>query len=469
MPIFVSYSREDVTTVKILAEGFEAADRTVWYDHNLKGGDIWWSTILRQIRACDVFLFAKSDHSLASQACLAELDYAKALQREILPVQVGQVTAERSNLLADIQYVEFRPDHVISGFVVLDEVDRASERAGPLPHPLPDEPAIPFAYLGEIRDKIKNGNLGNTAQLEIIEQLRHSLGEENDPSARRDIVAILKQVLDSSWRSVAAGKMIGYVLLAHEMFEEKSSGAKHSSPTEQKLAQTVPGWSEETARTTFLERINEMVGDMQAGQARHEARNAPPTKPAARPRVFEGVGISGLGDAPVPQRVAPAWARQAAPDQNAARFTPPSPPSPRPPGAAGTASRPAPPTARAMAQPPAAPDPLRTGSATQPKPPPLIAARVLALATLVISTAFALVVALLRGGVAAVFLLSAAAGLMALLMSRAAAKRVADGQPAEARRPATLSIVWGLVGVAIAVTALMMFLALPLLPPPPPR
>ena len=204
MPIFMSYSRNDEATVKVLARGFEKVHREVWYDQDLEGGEIWWDAVLRQIRAADVFLFVLSDRSLESKACLAELDYARACKREILPVQVGPLTSERSNLLAGLQNIVFRPDDITTAFAVLNEADRAARRAATLPDPLPPEPAIPFAYLGEIRRLIEDGNLGNTAQLEVVDKLHHSLGEETDASARTDIVALLKKMLRSPWRTVAA-------------------------------------------------------------------------------------------------------------------------------------------------------------------------------------------------------------------------------------------------------------------------
>ena len=159
MPIFMSYSRSDEEAVRTLAHAFETAHRTVWYDHDLQGGEMWWETILRNIRETSVFLFAMSDHSLESTACLAELAYAGALQRPILPVQVGHVSAERSHLLAGRQAVTFRADDAVTGFAVLDAADSAAKKVGPRPDPMPTEPPIPFAYLGEIRRRIEGVDL----------------------------------------------------------------------------------------------------------------------------------------------------------------------------------------------------------------------------------------------------------------------------------------------------------------------
>src|SRR5919206_197385 len=88
MPFFISYSRRDEDVVKALTRGLEAAGVDVWRDHELHGGDSWWSVILERIRECSVFVFALSDTSLhRSKPCRAELEYAMLLRRPIVPVQ----------------------------------------------------------------------------------------------------------------------------------------------------------------------------------------------------------------------------------------------------------------------------------------------------------------------------------------------------------------------------------------------
>ena len=87
MTIFLSYSRKDEAVVKLLAQGFEAAHKEIWYDHDLTGGDSWWDTILKKIRSATVFIFVLSEDSLHSKPCLAELKYAEDLDRSVVPVR----------------------------------------------------------------------------------------------------------------------------------------------------------------------------------------------------------------------------------------------------------------------------------------------------------------------------------------------------------------------------------------------
>jgi hypothetical protein len=475
MPIFMSYSRNDEATVKVLARGFEKVHREVWYDHDLEGGEIWWDAILRQIRAADVFLFVLSDRSLESTACLAELDYARACKREILPVQVGPLTSERSNLLAGLQNIVFRPDDITTAFAVLHEADRAAKRAGPLPAPLPTEPAIPFAYLGEIRRLIEDGNLGNSAQLEVVDKLHRSLGEETDASARTDIVALLKKMLRSPWRTVAAEKAIRYVMLAHEVFEDVIAGRPPREPPIPEDLRDPPGsWSEDEARTEFLTRISELVGEMQEGHARQEARQtgepvADRPRSPQHPTLFLGIG-RGTKDGGDPG--APTAERVHQPDLEAppVRFAGVGRPATTedPLEASDATGTPDPEESRSSARETTKTAPETAVEDTPTEPPVAFPAvvtysRALAIAALVVAVAFAvLVVSVGRDATVAIFALPLGAGLVAAVFSAAAAKRTAKGDAAGARRSSILGIVWGIVSVAIAVVTLAVILNSPM-------
>src|SRR3954452_5100710 len=103
MAIFLSYSRKDESAVKALARTVESAGWEVWYDQDLGGGHTRWDSVLDKIRAASVFVFAISDASLQSKPCRLELDYALALDRRILPVQVGEIATFGKNPLAGFQ------------------------------------------------------------------------------------------------------------------------------------------------------------------------------------------------------------------------------------------------------------------------------------------------------------------------------------------------------------------------------
>jgi serine/threonine kinase PknH len=217
MSLFISYNRLDEDVVKALARGLEAAGVDVWRDHELHGGDSWWSVILERIRACSAFVFALSDASVhRSKPCRAELEYAMALSKPIVPVQVGTVSAMRAMPLANLQVVPYRADDATCGFAVLAAVHRAADRVTPLPHRLPPPPPIPFGYLLALARKIDIGNLPAAEQMRIIDDLRRALEDEHEESVRADIVRMLEEMRRKPWTVVAADREIEKVLSSHE-------------------------------------------------------------------------------------------------------------------------------------------------------------------------------------------------------------------------------------------------------------
>ena len=474
--IFMSYSSKDEVVVKTLARGFEAAHREVWFDHHLRGGEIWWETILSHIRGSSVFLFALSDHSLNSTACRAELEYAIALRRPILPVLVGLVSAMH-HPLHDRQHVPFQPDDGTAGFVVLDAADRMSEQDSPLPQPLPPEPPTPFAYLGRIRRQIEDGPLDPAAQLEVIEQLRCSLGEETDRSVRGQIVAMLRMLVDQEWGDPQTKDKGDALIAAYEVMERTISGA--TMPIRNPVADgrpTTDWWAETATPTAFLRRVDEMVGALQDGRAYREATRGPGEPPVV-PRAFvtpTGSLVVGGGAASEVATILAAragrpvgppsgWSAepvdtpyfagvgQAAAPGRTARGDVPGPP-------AGTA-RPAQ-VAEPERRPTVAPSAPAEAEEEEDTVPPT--RRNLGLVALVLSGLFAGFVALVgRGSAAATFALPALMAVVALGFSAQVTKRAAAGRDGAARSASRTATVWGLVALAVAVAALAVILNIP--------
>ena len=50
--IFISYNRDDESTVSALAEDLRRLGHTVWFDQELIGGQTWWNQILAKVREC---------------------------------------------------------------------------------------------------------------------------------------------------------------------------------------------------------------------------------------------------------------------------------------------------------------------------------------------------------------------------------------------------------------------------------
>jgi len=167
LAIFISYSRSDEAAVKSLAAGLDSARKEIWYDFDIQGGEPWWDRILESIRTATLFLFALSDESLKSKPCMAEVNYAIALNRPILPVIVGTVDPSHGPL-GDYQAIAYRPDDAPQAFRVFAAIEELTEQPRPLPDPLPKPPPIPFAYLLAIGRKIENTTLAYDEQLAAL-------------------------------------------------------------------------------------------------------------------------------------------------------------------------------------------------------------------------------------------------------------------------------------------------------------
>jgi hypothetical protein len=90
--VFVSYSRTNLDVVTQLIQDLQAVGVQTWHDQTLTGGQRWWDNILSNIRDCDIFIFALSPESWASEACRSELAYVQQLSKTILPVLVADDT-----------------------------------------------------------------------------------------------------------------------------------------------------------------------------------------------------------------------------------------------------------------------------------------------------------------------------------------------------------------------------------------
>lgn len=445
MAIILSYSRKDESVVKALAQGLEAAKREVWFDHNLGGGDAWWDSILENIRLATVFLFALSDASLHSKPCQLELDYALALGRPIVPVQVGPVTSFRASPVAELQIISYNPDNAQSGFMILAAVDDAAKRVRPLPDPLPVPPPIPFAYVLALGRQIESSELSLAEQVAVIDQLRRALGEETDESVRQDILSMLRNLNGKPWMTKRTEREIAALLYAHgpsahPQEEEKVTAQARRPGGAEFLAESAatpeaapPHRPEPDPREWYAERLEQLQKQQaaaeKAGRPDPPPWRLPPDAAALWSRTFER-------DEPA----APAAGAVSAADEPDPTSTPPPPESPSPPPYLTTAA-PQPPTPQAFPQQAAQqPTPAATwvspGAPVAPPPPNYWALSIA-------SCLFSLV--LLGGGIAVYY-------------SRQVDQRYRVGDLTGARKASTLAKAWGIVGIVMG--GLLLLIAL---------
>lgn len=108
MKLFMSYSHDDKHYVYELANRLRNQFRhEVWLDQELSGGELWWSTILDEIEACDCFIVVLTPLYTASNFCNTELTYALALNKVILPLLLKNCSSLPAGL-RKIQYIDLR-------------------------------------------------------------------------------------------------------------------------------------------------------------------------------------------------------------------------------------------------------------------------------------------------------------------------------------------------------------------------
>lgn len=203
--LFVSHASQDRSAIDGLLAVLRRTRQEVWLDDELGGGEAWWQAILEKIRGCDVFIVALSNTSLASKPCLAELRYAQALYRPILPVQIGPVDSVRVTPLAATQIVDYRNPTSDTEIRLIEALQKRTAQCGPLPATLPEEPEVPFAYLMRLATVLASPELSHYEQAGLVSELRNKLDEDcADLAAHRDIVRLLYLLRDRpdvTWRT----------------------------------------------------------------------------------------------------------------------------------------------------------------------------------------------------------------------------------------------------------------------------
>ena len=202
--VFVSYARADSTQAELVAQELDQLDQDVWRDVHLSGGQQWWATILRQLRDCDYVVFAMSESSHKSKACMAEVRYADALRKPILPVLVGGSVPDQllPRFLAETQRVDGRAG---AGSQLTRDLARALlalAPPGPLPDPLPEPPEIPISYLDRLAAKVDAPGLDLAEQRNLLAELKREHADTDGREAAAVLLGRLRSRTDV-YRAIA--------------------------------------------------------------------------------------------------------------------------------------------------------------------------------------------------------------------------------------------------------------------------
>ncbi|WP_164520435.1 TIR domain-containing protein [Specibacter cremeus] len=191
--VFISYAREDRGSLEEIREGISALHHESWIDSNLDGGQAWWDVILEQIRRCDAMVLVVSPSLLESEAAARERDYARQLGKPLIPLVVAAV---RSDLLppdiATLQLIDYTRHTPLTGVQFANAL--SSVRTGvPLPEPLPEPPAVPVSYLGEVSNVVLlKRTLSADEQFSIAAKLAASLARPREHDAAAELLRRLE-------------------------------------------------------------------------------------------------------------------------------------------------------------------------------------------------------------------------------------------------------------------------------------
>ena len=84
--VFVSYSRRDSEFVRRLADSVSERGKDVWLDtEGIPDAEVFPEAIKRAIEGSDAFVFVITPSSVGSAYCENEVEYARDLQKRIVP------------------------------------------------------------------------------------------------------------------------------------------------------------------------------------------------------------------------------------------------------------------------------------------------------------------------------------------------------------------------------------------------
>ena len=196
LDLFVAYSRQSENEARGLLEDLGALGDTVGVAPEPQGGTAWWDQTLSRIRACDALLFALTPRTLESEACLRQIRYARALDKQLLAVELSEHADLVSVpvLLSGVRFVNYRRRDR-EGVLRLCRVLRSLGRARPLPAVLPAPPEPPPADLAPLRDRIvAAGKLDAHQQMALIAELaRDSRDVHVGPDCRQLLLALRRR------------------------------------------------------------------------------------------------------------------------------------------------------------------------------------------------------------------------------------------------------------------------------------
>ncbi len=175
MRLFVSYARVNGERVEHLINTL-SPEHTVWFDREISPGQAWWDEIAKEIRTCDCFIVALTPEWLSSVFCRAEWDYAVALEKPCVPVELSPVDLLTvPPELNRLHRVAWNNHYTALPTKLLDAIRH--QPAAPIRSPLPPTPPMPIEPLEQLKEQVRQLRPNLNQQTALLRQIRAYLGE----------------------------------------------------------------------------------------------------------------------------------------------------------------------------------------------------------------------------------------------------------------------------------------------------
>lgn len=150
MKLFISYSRDDKAWVYELWRNLrDRAHHDAWIDQRIIPAQDWWDSILTNIESAECVLYIMTPKSVDSIYCQAEMTYALALNKPILPLMLKSCDVPPEISRRRIQYFGLSDTDSLGDVLFTVErglgqlrVDTLQGKFHP-PTPYPDRPTEP--------------------------------------------------------------------------------------------------------------------------------------------------------------------------------------------------------------------------------------------------------------------------------------------------------------------------------------
>jgi TIR domain/Thioredoxin len=144
MATFISHASDDGALIRSLGEDLEEAGKPVWPDRDPMGGEAWWTSILKHVRACQVCISAVSDYSLRPKSRRAELDYASVLGLSIRPALIGRVQSFHIKSVFTKQSIDYRKPMLTIPPALVGALDDGANHVPPISRVATNEDGFGF-------------------------------------------------------------------------------------------------------------------------------------------------------------------------------------------------------------------------------------------------------------------------------------------------------------------------------------